>query len=286
MTESRLPEPPFSVELLADLDAGVLDAATAAHVRERIAADPDARRILAALARTRADLKATPVPTEPPPSWVDDRTRDTLATIRSEVLHRSAAHSPPADDPAADPHADLSTRTPVPGNEPVTPLRASPRRASRRPSAWTWAALGAAAAVIVAVVAGIVVGTRPASQPVAAESGTRSSALAPSTPVTTAPNTSTPNNTEPIDTVAVLSVLGRTDGAPFSSPAALRRCTAANGIPAATPVVGSGPVRIGGVARVVILLGTGVAGRFDALVVGVECDTGRPALHSRTRIGR
>jgi hypothetical protein len=36
---------------------------------------------------------------------------------------------------------------------------------------------------------------------------------------------------------------------------------------------------------VVILLGTGVAGRFLALVVGPDCDTGNPATVSRTTIG-
>jgi hypothetical protein len=43
--------------LLADLDAGLLDDATAARVRRQAAADPDAVHLLAALAAVRRELR-------------------------------------------------------------------------------------------------------------------------------------------------------------------------------------------------------------------------------------
>ena len=44
-------------------------------------------------------------------------------------------------------------------------------------------------------------------------------------------------------------------------------------------------ITVGGRPAAVILLSTGVAGRFEALVVGLDCDTNNPATVSRTVIG-
>ena len=54
------------VRLLAALDAGLLDEATAREVRAAADADPAARAVLAALAATRAELAALPDPPVPP----------------------------------------------------------------------------------------------------------------------------------------------------------------------------------------------------------------------------
>src|SRR4051812_20553350 len=53
-------DPPWSVDLLADLHAGVLDAETEALLRPRVEADPDARAVLEALDATLADLSSLP----------------------------------------------------------------------------------------------------------------------------------------------------------------------------------------------------------------------------------
>ncbi|WP_439030902.1 hypothetical protein [Gordonia terrae] len=90
---------------------------------------------------------------------------------------------------------------------------------------------------------------------------------------------------DPVGTATALSVLGRTDGAPFGSVAALRRCTAAHLIPVHVVIVGSGRITVRGTAAAAILMSTGVAGRFDALIVGLDCDTGNPAFISRSVIG-
>lgn len=52
--------PPWSVDLIADLHAGVLPPEVAAQLRPRVEADADAREILRALDATLADLEALP----------------------------------------------------------------------------------------------------------------------------------------------------------------------------------------------------------------------------------
>lgn len=52
--------PPWSVDLIADLHAGVLPPEVAAQLRPRVEADPEAREILQALDATLADLEALP----------------------------------------------------------------------------------------------------------------------------------------------------------------------------------------------------------------------------------
>lgn len=79
MAMNRSPRPapieePLTPELLADLQAGLLDDATAARVRRRVRDDPEAADMLAALERVRRDLaglgaeldaeSAPPVPPE------------------------------------------------------------------------------------------------------------------------------------------------------------------------------------------------------------------------------
>jgi hypothetical protein len=51
-------DPPLTAEVLADLQAGLLDDDTAARVRKRVRADPDAQRIVDALNRVRRNIAA------------------------------------------------------------------------------------------------------------------------------------------------------------------------------------------------------------------------------------
>jgi len=62
-------DPPLTVDLLADLQAGLLDVDTAARVRQQVRTDPHAQDILRALNRVRADLATAgtqPAPDAPP----------------------------------------------------------------------------------------------------------------------------------------------------------------------------------------------------------------------------
>lgn len=58
--------PPWSVDLLADLHAGVLDDAQARRLWEQAGADPEARAIMEALEATTADLAALATAPAPP----------------------------------------------------------------------------------------------------------------------------------------------------------------------------------------------------------------------------
>jgi hypothetical protein len=69
--------PPWSVDLIADLHAGVLPPEVAAQLRPRVEADPDAREILQALDATLADLEA--LPSIPMPDHVAARIDAALA---------------------------------------------------------------------------------------------------------------------------------------------------------------------------------------------------------------
>ncbi|MEK0736652.1 hypothetical protein OSH86_16470, partial [Mycobacterium ulcerans] len=64
-------DPALTVELLADLQAGLLDDETAAQVRRRIRTDPEAAATLEALQRVRRDVAQAGTDTsglgDPPP---------------------------------------------------------------------------------------------------------------------------------------------------------------------------------------------------------------------------
>ncbi|XVV03837.1 anti-sigma factor family protein [Actinosynnema sp. CA-248983] len=92
--------PPWSVDLLADLHAGVLDPQDEAELRAAVADDPEARDILAALDATVADLRD--LPPIPVPREVADRIDAALA----EEMRRVGA---PAAQPVA-PVVDLAAR--------------------------------------------------------------------------------------------------------------------------------------------------------------------------------
>ncbi|GAB1814767.1 hypothetical protein [Mycobacterium sp. MUNTM1] len=76
-------DPPLTVELLAELQAGILDDEAAARVRSQVRADPHAADALAALNRVRRDvaaLGADPGAAPDPPPKVTDRISAALRT--------------------------------------------------------------------------------------------------------------------------------------------------------------------------------------------------------------
>ncbi|MEB4209213.1 hypothetical protein [Mycobacterium sp. 94-17] len=69
-------DPPLTVELLADLQAGILDDEAAARLRSRVRGDPQAAAVLGALNRVRRDVAASgadPDTAPEPPSQVTNR---------------------------------------------------------------------------------------------------------------------------------------------------------------------------------------------------------------------
>lgn len=89
-------DPPLTAELLADLQAGVLDDAAAARVRRRVRADPHAADVLDALNRVRrevAALGADPASPPDPPPQVTARVAEALRSAEPVGATPRAAHS-------------------------------------------------------------------------------------------------------------------------------------------------------------------------------------------------
>lgn len=90
-------DPPLTVELLADLQAGLLDDEAAARVRRQVRADPQAEGALRALHQVRHDVAALGAdPTSAPdvPAEVTARISETLRSAgRDELTGSGSAHA-------------------------------------------------------------------------------------------------------------------------------------------------------------------------------------------------
>lgn len=196
----------------------------------------------------------------------DPAARATLDALTH--TQRVLRHSPPPSHPMPA-TAHSSTDRTLAGIRSVVEGRSSPARGRR---ARLLVGLTAAACVVAAaLIVSIWQLARPSLRPA---------------PVATPSHASqVPTSLSSTELTSAYSVLGTTDGRPFTSIAALRRCTAANGVADTTVVVGSGTTVYRDQPAVVILLSTGSAGRFDALVVADDCNSGNPATLARARIG-
>jgi hypothetical protein len=90
------PDPPLTVELLADLQAGLLDDEAAARVRKQIRADPHAAGALRALHQVRHDvaaLGADPASAPEVPAEVTARISETLRTAGRDEQSGARAHA-------------------------------------------------------------------------------------------------------------------------------------------------------------------------------------------------
>ncbi|KZS66047.1 hypothetical protein A4G26_09465 [Mycobacterium kansasii] len=86
--------PPLTVELLADLQAGLLDDEAAAGIRRRVRTDPQAAAILRALQQVRRDLAAAGADPASAPDPPADATARISGTLRSVASSESpAAHA-------------------------------------------------------------------------------------------------------------------------------------------------------------------------------------------------
>ncbi len=104
-------EPPLTVELLADLQAGVLDDEAAARVRRQVRADPHAAGVLDALNQVRRDVAADgadPTSAPDPPAHVSARIAAALrsadpasGSAAGQAVHSARPHLRPARTIAA-----------------------------------------------------------------------------------------------------------------------------------------------------------------------------------------
>jgi hypothetical protein len=255
-------DPPYSLDLLADLHAGALDDALAARLSPLAHADRDAARVLDALDATVRQLNehAARTPSVPVPAAVAARIDDALAALAEQ---------------------------PLPATQPRPPTNVAAARA-RRPRA-SYLGIGvlataAAAAAVFALNAGL--GSPDLSGPPRADG--------PQAPVragTAPPAAASSAAATPLDLGSgapgpqALTAIGKEDLGPLSDRAALGGCLQANGIAANSQLIGASQVTLNSRRGILLLLPTGRAAVFTALVVGPECSAQNPATRSRVEIG-
>ncbi len=247
--------PPFALDLLADLHAGVPDDAAGHSLRHLMAADPAAAAVFRALEATVADLAAlrtAPVGVSVP-ATVAARIDAALATL-TPITSAGAAVGVPL--PPAVPDLGAARR--------AMRARAGARRRGRVGSGragggpLAWAAAVAAVVLVGGVVSGVVGGRTDTVQGRA--------------------------QAQPIDLGD--GQLGTAVLGPLQDRAVLAGCLSANGVTAGTPLLGSAEVLLRGRPGVLLLLPSGTAGIITALVVGPTCSADDPALITQKAIGR
>lgn len=237
--------PPWSVDVLADLHAGVLEDARAAELWPLVNADPEAREILAALDATQADLASfADAPAPPMPA-------EFAARLDAALAAEAAAKFPNAQQAAA-----------APRDAQVVDLAAARRRRNKR-LGWAAGVLTAAAAAVVAVTIAI----PNTSQ----QSGT--------------PNVAAPAPTGPSvgsDGSGAQALIGKAVGVrdfgPLQTEDRLDACIAAAGLDPKVRPEGIRPVNVGGKAGVMIILTTGKLAQFRLVAFGADCGPGNPAV--------
>jgi hypothetical protein len=233
---------PLTPELLADLQAGLLDDATAARLRRRARSDPEAARVLAALDRVRRDLADL---------GADD---SSAPEVPAEVTARIGAalqHAPP------------------PGHRVVGFTRRTAAAHSARHAVPRLQVVGALAGVC-ATVAGIGVGVAMLTD--------TPQRTAPAGPTAERITVSLPRAEIPLSDPQIVGLLTvRPDFGPLADPSKRASCLHGLGYPAATKVLGARPVHMNGRPGVLMVLPGDRPQALVAVVVTPDCrsaDTG------------
>jgi hypothetical protein len=241
--------PPWSVDVLADLHAGVLDDTQAAQLWPLVDADPEARVILDALDATRADLSSlADAPAPPMPAEFAARLDAALAAEAAATFPRQRTATAPEQAGS--------------GDAQVVDLAAARRRRNKR-LGWAAGVLTAAAAAVVAVTVAI-----PNTAP------------QPGTPNVAAPAPSGPSVGD--DGAGAQALVGKAIGVrdfgPLQNEDRLDACIAAAGLDPKVRPEGIRPVNVGGRAGVMIILTTGKLAQFRLVAFGADCGPGNPAV--------
>ncbi|GAB3139655.1 hypothetical protein GCM10027258_19050 [Amycolatopsis stemonae] len=235
--------PPWSVDVLADLHAGVLDETRAAELWPLVNADPEARAILDALDSTQSDLASlADAPAPPMPAEFAARLDAALAAEAAARFPRQAG--------------------PAPQDAQVVDLAAARRRRNKR-LGWAAGVLTAAAAAIVAVTVAI-----PSTSQ---QSGTPNVAA----PAPTGPSVDSDGSGAQ---ALIGKAVGVRDFGPLQNEDRLDACIAAAGLDPKVRPEGIRPVNVGGKAGVMIILTTGKLAQFRLVAFGADCGPGNPAV--------
>jgi hypothetical protein len=239
--------PPWSVDVLADLHAGVLDDAETSRLWPLVNADPEARAILDALDATQSDLASlADAPAPPMPA-------EFAARLDAALAAEAAAKFPA---PRTAPEQARS------GDAQVVDLAAARRRRNKR-LGWAAGVLTAAAAAVVAVTIAI--------------PGTSQQT---GTPNVAAPPPSGPSvGSDGSGAQALIGkAVGVRDFGPLRTEDKLDACIAAAGLDPDVRPEGIRPVNVGGKSGVMIILTTGKLAQFRLVAFGADCGPGNPAV--------
>ncbi|MEB3370727.1 anti-sigma factor [Saccharopolyspora mangrovi] len=259
--------PPWSLDLLADLHAGVLDGPTADELRRQVEADPEAREIMAALDATSSDLADLPPLTIP-----DDVSARIEAALQDEVRAwtedatptRPVQRMPTMSEPAGE-------------NAQVVDFAAAKARRRRRMT------IGAGLVGVAAAAAAVVFAVLPGTS--------QNNTAQPPAPTDTRPSGSQG---------APLALTGdqvTLDGKQFSQvmssdqyvstladPQQLIGCLQANGVQGGKPM-GAREITLNGRPAQLLILPGGSLGQFRLLAVGPDCSRGNPSTISNSTFG-
>ncbi|WP_207920375.1 hypothetical protein [Saccharopolyspora aridisoli] len=257
--------PPWSLDLLADLHAGVLDGPTADELRQQVEADPEARQIMAALEATATDLADLPPLTIP-----DDVSARIDAALQDEVRYWTRESAPAQQVP---------TMSAPAGNEArVVDFAAAKTRRRRRTTigAGLVGVAAAAAAVVFAVLPGTGDDDNTAQPPVptATQPGEEHSA-----PLALAGDQVTLDGQQFSQVMASDQYVST-----LADPQQLIGCLQANDVRGGKPM-GAREITLNGrLAQLLVLPGGGL-GKFRLLAVGTDCGPGNPSTVSDSTFG-
>jgi hypothetical protein len=258
--------PPWPVDVLADLHAGVLDTAVSDELWPKVRSDPQAQAVLDSLDATQAEL--TGLATRPPPPMPAHFAARLDAAIAAEAAAMFAAPAPRQPLPVA--------HQPAPPVAPVIDLAAARGRRNRR-MGWGAGVLVAAAAVAVVVIA------------IPHGSTTPGGAIAEPPPSIGAGSTGGGSPValrgDQLTATTAASALGRSDYGPLADPTRRAACLAANGVDANRTPAGAMRVTLDGKPGILMVLTTGKLAQYRLLVVGSDCAAGHPDTLANTVIG-
>jgi hypothetical protein len=246
-------DPPLTVDVLAELQAGLLDDDAAARVRRQIRADPEAARMLRALNQARRDVAAVGAD----PATAPDPPPDVMARI-SAVLRST---DPPSSGSGGGAHL----------------VRPRIRAAS----------MLAAVAGLCAVIAAIAVGTLAlVNSPAPAPS---TPATAEHITVSASPMAIPLSPAQILGLLGRRPDFGPPQGAlssPLNDPPRLASCLSGLGYPASTPVLGAQPIDINARPGVLLVLPGDTPDNLAVFAVALSCSAADTGLLADTQIPR
>jgi hypothetical protein len=230
-------DPPLTVELLADLQAGLLDDDAAARLRKKVRADPEAQQMVHALNRVRRDITAAGTDLSATPAVAPAVIDDIGAALRAAPIaaRQSRAH--------------LRATHIVRPRERPRPARALAAVAGL---AATTLAVGLGTAALIAT---------PAPTPGEPTTAQRITVSRPPMEI-------------PLSDPQILALLDREpDYGPLADPQRRASCLGGLGYPAATQILSAQPIEIAGHTAVLLVLSGRTPGKITALAVAPTCSS-------------